>query len=1852
MTTNKFSIAVAETILARLGTLSTSEGRSNEARIIFHGPSFPILEQVFEYLKRQVGETLPVLLQLDVPPNDHVNPPVGTSGRCNSAHLLNLRNTPGSGGFVALIPPGNHQNLSVSSTTDEFGMLASSNARTATFSAWWNDEYVQGLLRTVLRSEYKVSDGKLDSWLNRIETSAEALSDVYKGANGRYEEWKLLSRLYSPSPASIALSNDEKLELACGFPRSNGDDVIFKALSAIADAVGNGRDFAIQLARDNQANELEIDAISDVYTHIRTIPGPPAALGRSASAFYLSNNGELGAPPPRWWLDMPARRWMELLASDDAPSASANLSCSNSLLRAQNGLPLVVQDDVVLRIDIVSNTPDEAFQCELLRNGAVVQNYEIPAGHVGTQSFEFRDDRPPPHRQPLKYAIRFPGPKLNKSTDLKVISLESWAPGVVAVCAHAKKITPPKAPVGKRTKNSHDWESNLTLNGSGRYTLRLLLSAHVDIPNGATAQGIVDAGASDDGESGTETFEIFVPPDRIDTERTIEFEIQDRFQIDIPYVRHESETKRRRETLRIYVTCEEVKESGCGSVFEQLVLENRGKIDKESSKPTLNLDLTSRVATLQFQQLDEANVRDSYRPLVLSKDSFERARAISWDCQKKSVLSDSYFPIDPRPEFHAFHAPQEFIDSREMIARLLLDRFGNQQLIEGVSLYHLYDTSPEFRKALDAYVHSYSRWVAEDRDIALWSDVIAITPTNPGGSTLVSVPDAILLSPLHPLRLAWQCNAQRVLFATSNEDAGCPAASILAPHSVPDSMALPIASSAGIYYEKFVSVSSDNCYWSVLWNGRRLSTIEATISESPYTDDFGIAIGGITNGFSSSQISRALNDISTLYCAKPNLTLSVNSVGRTTGAFNSGVTEWCHANYSPDEKTGLIPISDLGPRRLNVFDYRAGEAIRPADTQLAAIAVDTDSLVQWYNPKPDSKVSLKADLCVLEQLETTTPDLIEGSFYNAMSSGALLTSRVRSSSTFRGSDLLLEARSSKAPPSREDTLSGRIERLVELLEMSESGPTCLQFTPNTREVNDTFEKEVAHLVAVSSSNVDPACFLSPTMKDGYLWDYELPEYSRAPGDNSGYYVISGTRDSELDALKQSLGAMMGDETVVDFDAKELLLEVARRGIPTVKGVSRGTSGAVGDIGVFIAARFLQDCFRAHGSANGLLAPYSVDTEAEYLTIIVPVDPFQGHLNNLREGIQKSPNALHSVKCSSKSRPDLLVISAAFTEDTVSVRLTPVEVKARTKSKLSVDERKAALEQCESLISLFRELSNFSERFLLWRLAFQSLLVSMVDFGMRVYSQQPALFENADAWTTLHARLIQHLLSASSEIQLDPVGRLIVLDDSSDGGREDVDGDGFAETITLDRRSASLIAMGDAPEIFNAAKRLLGTWELMPHEGTFHTLGKADTKRRNYLENSLASGSELSTTSGKVQLREEETDANEPTAATVASVRNLAEVPGVVLTLGSNDRTLQRETITINLSDTSLNHLNIGVVGDLGTGKTQMVQSLIAQIANAKEKNRGIQPNFLIFDYKRDYTSPDFIKATNAKVYTPTDLPLNPFDLTGTDESSKDQFDKISFFRDILEKIYSNIGPIQRERLKQATYSAYALNSQHARGPLLQDVKSAYMEESKGKIDSLYSILSDMEDLGVFTTDRSKIVDFSEFLSGVVVISLNQLGQDDRHKNMVVAILLNLFYDNMLRLEKHPYIGTNPQLRAIDSYLLVDEADNIMKYNFDVLKKILLEGREFGCGVLLSSQYMNHFKTQKTDYREMMVTWLIHKVPNLTTDDIRVMGLIADQSALSDTVKKLPKHHILYKTHDGIARFLEGLPFFKLYGPNP
>ena len=1119
-------------------------------------------------------------------------------------------------------------------------------------------------------------------------------------------------------------------------------------------------------------------------------------------------------------------------------------------------------------------------------------------------------------------------------------------------------------------------------------------------------------------------------------------------------------------------------------------------------------------------------------------------------------------------------------------------------------------------------------WLNSDREIACWIDVSIVCSRSTDGKTLERIPDALIISPLHPLRFAWHCLAQEVLFkeVEGMNPLPCPASCIFDPDSVPDFLELSLQSpngNLGIEKHTFISIECNSDYWSVLWNGKRLKSLTEKTNMSPFDKGMGITLGGIASGFSPAQVSRALEDVSEILSAKPIISITVSSAGGASDACNDGLTTWCTKNFSKNEMSSGQNYA--GQRRLEIYDIRPIDT-RPDQATIANLSEDTGNSVRWFNLQP---TNAKPDIGIVAQLDSAEADIASVGMKTPLGFGGLIRHRIRRqlNGTF-----LCESRQALAVEMSGDFFADKVASCITALECSssENGEKFgIQFSPNVPSIASMLIDRQASFVAVSSSAIDPACFLGGWIEGTYLWDYDLPSYSHRAGDSSGYYLLSQIRDADRDALRRVLEPL-NNEILSDASVEDILIEIARRGIPTVRGMSNEGSSATGELGLFLASRLLQDQFRLSGNIESLLPVMAGTDESLEISLIIPVDPFRGYLADLSKSLIRDKKELNL------SRPDLLVIGVQIIGSEVNIKLTPIEVKCRQSMILSTNESAEALLQAKALTNLFQALSKASEESEMWKLAFQHLLISMVGFGLRVYSQHELAKQNSIRWAKYHELITHEILKPKANLSIDQFGRLVVIDSSQVSDIKDNDGDGFYETIVISMLDAGRIISSDASVFYDSVKKKIGDWQLLPNfkksivkpEKSIDAQPKRDTTQSiiNDLETSVLKGSSTE----NLQL----------------TPKSTSERTGVVITLGDTSDGFEPRALDINISDTRLNNLNIGVVGDLGTGKTQLLKSIIFQIAESTAQNRDVKPRLLIFDYKRDYSSQDFILATGAKVIRPSRLPLNLFDTSSMEDSVSPWLDRFRFFADVLDKVYSGIGPVQRDKLKNAVKNAY-FNSSGGKPPTIYDIHAEYREILGDKTDSPMSIIDDLVDMEIFERDREKTISFNDFFDGVVVISLDALGQDDRSKNMLVAVMLNMFYENMLKIPKRSFEGKNPQLRVVDSYLLVDEADNIMRYEFDVLRKLLLQGREFGTGVILASQYLRHFKTSGTDYRDPLLSWFIHKVPNVTANELGALGFTSDLVQLSERVKTLPNHHCLHKTFGVSGEVMKGLPFYQL-----
>ena len=347
-------------------------------------------------------------------------------------------------------------------------------------------------------------------------------------------------------------------------------------------------------------------------------------------------------------------------------------------------------------------------------------------------------------------------------------------------------------------------------------------------------------------------------------------------------------------------------------------------------------------------------------------------------------------------------------------------------------------------------------------------------------------------------------------------------------------------------------------------------------------------------------------------------------------------------------------------------------------------------------------------------------------------------------------------------------------------------------------------------------------------------------------------------------------------------------------------------------------------------------------------------------------------------------------------------------------------------------------------------------------------------------------------------------------------------------------------------------------------------------------------------------------------------------------------------------------INIGIVGNPGTGKTQVTKSIVTQLTRSTANPYGGKVKFLIFDYNGDYTDDKFLKVNNAKVFKAKGIPINFFDTSDLPDGHSDSEKKVkkcNAFWDIMKRIYSGLGPVQERRFIDCVMRAYEQAGQTGNTPTLHHVASCYDAEVSSNPDAVTSILDKLTRYqDIFQRDAENTKPFTEIFKQTIVLDLSELGAEENTQTALVVIFLNLYYDYLLCREKLDPVKSESGIdaRQIDSYLLIDEADMTMSKGFRVLSMLMAQGRKYGCGVFLASQFLQHFDSDE-DYWMPISTWLIHNANDITKNNLKkIVRLNNADDDLVGTINDMGLFNCLYKSYNcKNGRSVKTYPFYKL-----
>mgnify|MGYP001094992981 CR=1 FL=1 len=347
------------------------------------------------------------------------------------------------------------------------------------------------------------------------------------------------------------------------------------------------------------------------------------------------------------------------------------------------------------------------------------------------------------------------------------------------------------------------------------------------------------------------------------------------------------------------------------------------------------------------------------------------------------------------------------------------------------------------------------------------------------------------------------------------------------------------------------------------------------------------------------------------------------------------------------------------------------------------------------------------------------------------------------------------------------------------------------------------------------------------------------------------------------------------------------------------------------------------------------------------------------------------------------------------------------------------------------------------------------------------------------------------------------------------------------------------------------------------------------------------------------------------------------------------------------------HTNTGIIGTMGTGKTQFTMSLITQLVqNSRNNVKETKIGMLVFDYNEDYIEDEFTEAINAKVYRPERLIYNPLSLVSSGHISKLPLIVANKIKDTIATVY-NLGHVQQQRLKDAIMQAYSdkgIDKNDASTwknipPSIADVCQIILNDPDTPKDSLYTAISDLYEFELFEPDASKTAPLFDIIDGVTVVDLQKAPKSTR--DLIVAITLDLFYSEM-QSKGHSIVNGN--FREITNLIMVDEADNLLRKDFATLKDILKEGRKYGVGCVLSTQFLNHFSTSNNEYSRYIKTWIVHQVDEINVKEVDTLFNLEtknEKENLIKEIKNLKKHYSMVNLAGSKPIFMKDRAFWEL-----
>ena len=263
----------------------------------------------------------------------------------------------------------------------------------------------------------------------------------------------------------------------------------------------------------------------------------------------------------------------------------------------------------------------------------------------------------------------------------------------------------------------------------------------------------------------------------------------------------------------------------------------------------------------------------------------------------------------------------------------------------------------------------------------------------------------------------------------------------------------------------------------------------------------------------------------------------------------------------------------------------------------------------------------------------------------------------------------------------------------------------------------------------------------------------------------------------------------------------------------------------------------------------------------------------------------------------------------------------------------------------------------------------------------------------------------------------------------------------------------------------------------------------------------------------------------------------------------------------------LDNPHILIVGTTGSGKTQLVKSMLAQ---TRDKIGAI-----VLDFNDDYIAKEFCARSGAQVLDALQgINLNPLELPLEPDSGEPENPKLRLYEiaSILRDCF-RLGDQQHRLLKKAIQKVYqdagfGLESNTWQAPFPQfnaipeAVESSVTKTTAQISMALLNRIDPLFDLAIFSPKAER--SFEELMRKTSIIRLSRLPGEEL-KQAAANFILQELYHRMIVL------GQSTKLRVL---VVVDEAHKLIAA--EPLTRLIKESRKFGIGMVLASQEVTDF----------------------------------------------------------------------------